>query len=284
MAGSVESVEERTADAFGYEWTRYNELAARYRQQFLDWIEPVTESFIEGRVVLEGGCGKGRHTALVAEFGAKDVVAVDLGHAVDAAFTNTKDLPNAHIVQADLKQPPLRRVFDYAFSVGLLHHLPEPETGFRALVSRVRPGGAVSAWVYGRENNGWIVHIVSPIRERVTSHMPHGVLDFLSAAITVPLFLATRLVYGPTGGRLLGVGLPYGPYLSYIAPFPYREQRSIVFDHLVAPVAYYIPREDFARWFERAGLEDYRIEHHNSNSWRGFAEVPVMRAATATSA
>lgn len=284
MAGGVPQLEERTAQAFGYEWTRYSELADRYRQQFLDWIRPVDASFFDGRTVLEGGCGKGRHTALVAEFGAKDVVAVDLGHAVDAAFDNTKHLPNAHIVQADLKRPPLRRVFDFAFSIGVLHHLPDPEEGFHALVSRVRPGGSVSAWVYGRENNGWIVHIVSPLREHVTSRLPHALLDVLSAAITVPLFLATRLVYGPARGRLAGMRLPYGEYLAYIAPFPYREQRSIVFDHLVAPVAYYIRHEEFAAWFERAGLESPRIEHHNGNSWRGHARIPVAPAVTAATA
>lgn len=281
FTADVPALEERTAEAFGYEWTRYNELAERYRKQFLDWVRPVTPEFFPGKAVLEGGCGKGRHTAVVAEFGARDVVAVDLGEAVDAAFANTRDLPNAHIVQADLKKPPVRPVFDHAFSIGVLHHLPVPEEGFRSLVSRLRPGGQVSAWVYGREGNGWIVHVVSPIREKVTSHMPHAALDAISAVLTVPLFLATRMLYGPTGGRLLGMRLPYGEYLSYIAPFPYREQRSIVFDHLVAPVAHYIPREEFAAWFERAGMEALRIEHHNANSWRGFATRPAVRAEPA---
>ena len=281
MAVDVEHVEQRTADAFGYEWTQYNELAERYQQQYLDWIRPVNAEFFRGKAVLEGGCGKGRHTALAAKFGAQDVVAIDLGVAVEAAFANTRDLPNAHIVQGDLKRPPVKRRFDYAFSVGVLHHLPQPEEGFRALVSRLVPGGSVSAWVYGREGNGWIVHIVSPIRERVTSRLPHGLVDVMSAVLTVPLFLATRLLYGPTRGRLLGMALPYGQYLSYIAPFPYREQRSIVFDHLVAPVAYYIPRDEFAAWFQRAGLGDVRIEQHNGNSWRGFAQVRSKAGASA---
>lgn len=281
FAADVDDIEEKTAQAFGYEWTRYSELADRYRQQFLDWIRPVDAEFFRGKSVLEGGCGKGRHTSLAASFGARDVVAVDLGEAVEAAFANTRDLPNAHIVQADLKRPPVKPVFDYAFSVGVLHHLPVPEDGFRALVSCLRPGGQVSAWVYGREGNGWIVHVVSPLRERVTTRLPHGVLDALSALITVPLFLATRLLYGPGGGRLLGFRLPYGEYLSYIAPFPYREQRSIVFDHLVAPVAWYIRREEFEAWFERAGMEAPRIEPHNANSWRGFAARPSERAAAA---
>ncbi len=278
FATHVAEAEQRTADAFGYEWTRYAELADRYRQQFLDWLAPVTPEFFRGKVVLEGGCGKGRHTALAAAFGAKDVVALDLSEAVESAFANTRHLDNVHIVQADLNFPPVRQQFDYAFSIGVLHHLPDPERGFRALVSRLRPGGAISAWVYGREGNGWIVHGVTPLREHITARLPHGVLDALSAAVTLPLWLGTKLVYGPTRGRLLGAALPYGAYLSYIATFPFREQRSIVFDHLVAPVAFYIRREEFEEWFARAGLQGVQIQHHNGNSWRGFGRVPPRAA------
>lgn len=270
----LREVEARTAQAFGYEWTRYSELAERYRQQFLDWIRPVTPEFFRNRLVLEGGCGKGRHTALAAEFGARGVVALDVSEAVDAAFANTRHLENAHIVQADINQPPVKRVFDYAFSVGVLHHLPDPQRGFRALVSRVRPGGSISAWVYGREGNGWIVHIVTPLRERLFSKLPHPLLDLLSAAFTVPLYVGTKLLYRPTAGTPLNRLLPYAPYLTYIAAFPYREQRSIVFDHLAAPIASYLRQGEFAAWFERAGLREVRIEHHNANSWRGFGSVP----------
>lgn len=272
--GGLDERERRTAAAFGWEWTHYDEIADRYRQQFIDWLRPVTPDFFEGKAVLEGGCGKGRHSALASEFGARDVVSIDLGDAVDAAYANTRHLPNVHVVQADLKRPPVRRVFDYAFSIGVLHHLPVPEEGFRALVSRLVPGGHVSAWVYGREGNGWIVHLVSPVREHVTSRLPHGALDRLAGIATAPVFAASRLLYGPTGGRIGPFSLPYGEYLSYIAPFPWREQRSIVFDHLVAPVAHYIRREDFRAWFDREGLEDVVIEPHNANSWRGFGRTP----------
>jgi SAM-dependent methyltransferase len=274
FAEDVTELEKETAAAFGYEWNKYNELADRYRQQFLDWLAPVDADFFRGKAVLEGGCGKGRHSALASEFGAKDVVSLDLGVAVDAAFANTRHLSNVHIVQADLNNPPVRPAFDYAFSVGVLHHIPEPERGFRALVSKVKPGGHMSAWVYGREGNGWIVHGVTPVREKITSRMSHDMLDVVSGLLTVPLFAATRLLYGPLKGK----GLPYGEYLAYIAPFPFREQRSIVFDHLVTPIAFYISREEFAGWFARAGMQDVTIQHHNGNSWRGFAQVP-MRAA-----
>jgi SAM-dependent methyltransferase/uncharacterized protein YbaR (Trm112 family) len=278
FAGTAGELERRTAQAFGYEWTRYAELAGRYRQQFLDWIQPVQPEFFRGRTILEGGCGKGRHTALAADFGARAVVALDLSEAVESAFANTRDRVNVHIVQADLNRPPTRRVFDYVFSIGVLHHLPEPERGFHALVSQLRPGGAISVWVYGREGNGWIVRVVTPLRERVTARMPHGLLDRFAALLTVPLYLTTKLVYGPARTTSIARVLPYAPYLGYIAAFPFREQRSIVFDHLVAPVAFYLRREELAAWFYRAGLADVCIEHHNANSWRGFGRVPASVA------
>jgi len=266
--------EHRTARAFGYEWKHYSELGDRYRQQFLDWIHPVQPEFFRGKTVLEGGCGKGRHTLLAAEFGAADVVAVDLSDAVDVAFQNTRGLESAHIVQGDIHRLPLRRVFDYGFSVGVLHHLPDPERGFASLLSKIRAGGHVSAWVYGREGNGWIVHFVSPLRS-ITSRLPPRWLDGISAVLTLPVFFATRLVYGPSGGRLFGHSLPYGEYLSYIAPFPFREQRSIVFDHLAAPISHYLRGDDFTGWFEARGLGEVTVDRHNANSWRGFARIPT---------
>jgi SAM-dependent methyltransferase/uncharacterized protein YbaR (Trm112 family) len=273
FVGAVGDVEARTAEAFGYEWTRYSELADRYRQQFIDWIRPVEPTYFRGRTILEGGCGKGRHTALAAEFGARAVVAMDLSDAVDSAFQNTRHLPAVHVVQADLNNPPVRPVFDHAFSIGVLHHLPDPERGFRALVSRLVPGGTISAWVYGREGNGWIVHLVSPVRERVTTRLPHAMLDALSALVTLPLFLATRLIYRPARSTPAARLLPYAPYLGYIADFPYREQRSIVFDHLVAPVAFYLTRDELKGWFDALDMRDVVIEHHNANSWRGFGRA-----------
>ena len=106
-------------------------------------------------------------------------------------------MENAHIVQADIYHLPLKPVFDYAFSVGVLHHLPRPREGFLSLASKVKTGGHISAWVYGAENNGWITRLVNPLRERVTSRINRRSLLHLSKLPTAALFAATKLVYGP---------------------------------------------------------------------------------------
>jgi SAM-dependent methyltransferase len=270
-----------TAGNFGAQWLVFDHLGPHHERQFLDWIAPVTPEFVRDQVVLEGGCGKGRHTRLIGQWGARDVIGIDLSMAVEAAFRNTRDLPNVHIIQADIYRLPLRRCFDYAFSVGVLHHLPDPRGGFASLVGRVKSGGAISAWVYGRENNGWIVRFVNPLRERITSKLPPRLLYFLSYLPAAILYAALRLIYAPADGTKLARHLFYADYLGYIARFPFREIHNIVHDHLTAPVAFYLRRKEFDQWFDDAWIERAEIHWHNRNSWRGFAHVRSSARAEA---
>jgi SAM-dependent methyltransferase len=76
-------------------------------------------------------------------------VGIDLSAAVDAARRNFRDDPNVLIVQGDLLKPPFKEgVFDGGFSIGVLHHTPAPETGFKALARSVREDGWVACCVY----------------------------------------------------------------------------------------------------------------------------------------
>jgi SAM-dependent methyltransferase len=277
---SLETVAEdkaATAANFGWQWQHFTQVDEKYEQQFLGWIAPVTPEFFRDKLVLEGGCGKGRHTQFAAQWGARDVIGVDLSGAVETAFAATRDLPNAHIVQADIYNLPLAPIFDYAFSVGVLHHLPDPRGGFKSLASKIKTGGHISAWVYGAENNEWITRWINPLRERFTSRMNPRLLLQLSKVPTSIVFAVTKLIYGPlnrsAGGAALARHLFYNDYLKVIAGFGWREQHTIVFDHLVAPTAFYISREEFAEWWPEIGARDVTITWHNSNSWRGFGRI-----------
>ena len=273
----VESDKRATAAGFGWQWQHFTQEDERYAEQFLGWIAPVTPEFFRDKLVLEGGCGKGRHTQLAARWGARDVIGIDLSAAVETAFAATRSLPNAHIVQADIYHLPLARKFDYAFSVGVLHHLPDPRGGFVSMASKVKPGGHVSAWVYGAENNEWITRWVNPVREKITSRIDQRALLQLSKLPAACMFLATKLVYGPLnrGASSLAQHLFYNDYLSAISGFGWREQHTIVFDHLMAPTAFYISRAEFETWWRDIGARDVAISWHNKNSWRGTGVVSV---------
>jgi SAM-dependent methyltransferase len=273
---NIESDKRATATGFGWQWQHFTQTDERYAEQFLGWIAPVTPDFFRDKVVLEGGCGKGRHTQLAAQWGAREVIGIDLSAAVETAFAATRSLPNAHIVQADIYRLPLARKFDYAFSVGVLHHLPDPHGGFVSLATKVKTEGHISAWIYGAENNEWITRWVNPVRERLTSRIDQRALLQLSKIPTACLYVATKLVYGPLNrnGSSLAQHLFYNDYLKAIAPFGWREQHTIVFDHLLAPTAFYISRAEFEEWWRDIGARDVTITWHNKNSWRGFGAIP----------
>jgi SAM-dependent methyltransferase len=274
---SVDKDKQETAENFGWQWTHFTQEDKLYSEQFLGWLQPVTADFFKDKVVLEGGCGKGRHTQLAAQWGARDVIGIDLSAAVESAYAATRQLPNAHIIQTDIYNLPLAQRFDYAFSVGVLHHLPDPKAGFESLASKVKPGGHLSAWVYGAENNEWITRWVNPVREKLTSKMNQRALLQLSKIPAASVYLATKLIYGPlnrsTNGKAIARRLFYNDYLKAIAPFGWREQHTIVFDHLVAPTAFYLSRDEFENWWRGIGAEDVVITWHNKNSWCGFGRL-----------
>ena len=273
----IEQDKAATASSFGWQWQHFTQEDERYAEQMLGWLAPVKEDFFEDKVVLEGGCGKGRHTVLAARWGARDVVGVDLSDAVESAFAATRGSENMHIVQADLYRLPVAQVFDYAFTVGVIHHLPDPYLGFKSLASKIKPGGYLSVWVYGAENNGWITNFVSPLRERFTSGMNRRALLHLSKLPTAAVYAMTKLIFRPLQGSQRGSELArrlfYGDYLSSISSFGWREQHTIVFDHLVAPTAHYVSREEFESWWEGIGAREVVIGWHNRNSWRGFGRI-----------
>lgn len=277
--GRLAAGQDRTAAAFGWEWRQFTELHPEYEEQFLDWIRPLQPEAFRGKRVLDAGCGIGRHAYYAAGWGANEVVALDLSDAVETANRNLRDLPNAHVVQGDLLRPPLLPAgetsggFDIVYSIGVLHHLPDPAAGIRALAPLLKPGGLLVVWVYGHEGNKLVRTTVEPLR-RLTSRLPPSVLHVLAWPLAVTLHALVKLVYGPTGGRLAGRPLPLGEYLASLAAFGFRQNFSIVFDQLVAPTTTYVRREELLDWLQSAELVDVEVTQRNGNSWRGRGRRP----------
>src|SRR5690349_2857628 len=99
LPDSLSKDKQETAEGFGYSWKAFSHIDPIYEQQFLDWIGPVDRDFFKDKIILDGGCGKGRHSWCSARFGAKEVIGIDLSEAVEVAFYNTKQFPNVHIIQ-----------------------------------------------------------------------------------------------------------------------------------------------------------------------------------------
>jgi SAM-dependent methyltransferase len=211
---------------------------------------------------------------LASAFGAKEVIGLDLGPAVDAAAQNTADLDNVHVVQGDLTRPPFRaESVDLIYSIGVLHHLPDPHAGFRALLPLVRPGGAIFVWVYGFEGNRFVRSVVEPLR-RVSTRLPPPLLRVLALPLGLGFHALAHNVYRPTRLKWLSRRLPLAAYMESVSHFTFRQNYAIVFDQLVAPKSHYISRDELEHWAAAAGLEDVSITSRNDNSWRLFARLP----------
>ena len=271
----VESDKRATAAGFGWQWQHFTQEDERYAEQFLGWIAPVTPEFFHDKVVLEGGCGKGRHTQLAARWGARDVIGIDLSVAVETAFAATRALPNAHIIQADIYHLPLARTFDYAFSVGVLHHLPDPRGGFLALASKVKPGGHISAWIYGAENNEWITRFVNPVREKITSRIDQrALLQVSKVARGVCVSRDEARVWTTEPARLVARETSFLQRLSEcdlelrLARAAHNRLRSSRSAdgvlHLARRLRSVVARHRRTRCHDR---------WHNKNSWRGLGKI-----------
>lgn len=277
LPAAVDQQNWETATRFGEEWTQFDMITDEYEKQFLSWIEPVKADHFVGKTVLDLGCGKGRHILQSKKFGAKEVIGVDLSHAVDAAFANVGKMDGVHIIQGDIFHLPLKpKSFDYGYSIGVLHHTPNPRQAFQHLAEMIKPGGSVSAWVYGREGNGWIIYVLNPFR-RLTSKLPLVITKAIAFVFAIIMQAALIVLYRPAN-RLpwLKRILPYSSYLCSISCYSFRENFSIVFDHLLPEIAFYIREEEFRSWFADAKLSDPVITRRYNNSWRGFAKKPSV--------
>ena len=90
LPANLTSVKLETASRFAEEWTRWSDLRDYYEQEFFDWVAPLAAGDFADQLVFEGGCGKGRHTAIVASHGAKAIVSLDLGESAFVAFAHTR--------------------------------------------------------------------------------------------------------------------------------------------------------------------------------------------------
>ena len=228
--GKVDEEQAATASNFGWQWQHFTQQDDRYGEQMLGWLQPVKPEFFKDKLVLEGGCGKGRHTLLAASWGSRDVIGVDISDAVESAFAATRNTPNIHIVQADLCHLPLKQVFDYAFSIGVIHHLGQPQVGFRALASRIKRGGLSRRGCMAQKttaDHSLCKSITDPFHFHHESGHPAASLKLPAALV----YAATKLVYGPLNksrsGAAVANQLSYNDYLNSISKFGWREQHTM---------------------------------------------------------
>ena len=107
----------------------------------------------EATEILIAGCGTGQHSIETARrFKEARVLAIDLSKAsLCYAKRKTQELglKNIEYAQADILQlGGIGRTFDVIEASGVLHHLSAPMTGWRVLLTMLRPGGVMRLGFY----------------------------------------------------------------------------------------------------------------------------------------
>lgn len=166
------------AESFGEQWTTFarTQLDSASgldisEQRFRD-VTGWSPQMLSGATVLDAGCGAGRFAEVAAKWGAR-VTGADLSSAVYSARKNVALTDDIRFVQADCFSLPFApRSFDFAYSIGVAQHTPDPLGFVRAVASMVRPGGAAAFWVYERSIRSWLHP--KPWLRLVTKHLSFG--------------------------------------------------------------------------------------------------------------
>jgi SAM-dependent methyltransferase len=104
------------------------------------------------------------------------VIGVDLSAAVAKAAQLCSGLPNVAILQADLLALPVAdSAFDVVYSIGVLHHTPNPRRAFGEIARKVKPGGRLAVWLYRR--NLIVQEWLNSSLRAVTTRLPSRVLE-----------------------------------------------------------------------------------------------------------
>lgn len=256
--------------AFAYEWNEFTELSPEFcEDEYVRTLHPLTPDIVKGKTVMEAGTGVGFFQDRMLAHGAARLFGMNLGLDVETARRRTRAHPDTTIVQGDIFHPPFRPALDFVISHGVIHHLPDPEGGFRSLLGVVKGGGEIFIWVYGKDP---AVPAIEAIRS-VLHRLPKPVANAVSLPCALPL-LFFKWAYLGLKGLGLDAQAEKVPYKQY-AVRNFREMHCTIMDKLFVPVVNYYDKADLEPWFERASLKEHLITCRDGNSWSCYGVKPV---------
>jgi SAM-dependent methyltransferase/uncharacterized protein YbaR (Trm112 family) len=257
-----------TMDRFGFEWTQFSEYSC---DNFREFIKPLSNGYFGGKLGLDVGCGAGRH---VRQAGNKkaEMIGIDLSQAVEAAHQKNLDNDRVHIVQADVYNLPFKsEIFDFIYSLGVLHHLPDPENGYLSLLPYLKRGGAIFIWLYAHAMRKVALESLRFIAQRLSNKNLRRMAYFcnlIDYGIFVNLY---RLVKDfPAAGIL---ARHYAPLrVKEYATYGYNVGYTDWFDRLSAPITNYYKEPEMRSWLMHSKLSKTDLRLVGDSWWWLYGE------------
>src|SRR5450631_1222825 len=155
MTPLPENTDQATVEGFGREWTTFtqsaSELAAEDRRAMFESYFSIFpwDALPPNSIGADIGCGSGRWAYLVAprvgHLHAADVAA----DALEVARRNLAGLNNVSFHQASVSALPFADgSLDFAYSLGVLHHVPDTASALRDIAAKLKPGAPFLVYLY----------------------------------------------------------------------------------------------------------------------------------------
>lgn len=260
-------------ERFGDSWDKFHEILPVHEEQFRRWTPGMDPANWQGKRFLDVGCGIGRNSYWPHTYGAASSLSIDIDdRTLAAAKRNLADFEAAEVAYRSAYEIGETDEFDIAFSIGVIHHLDDPDRALANMYAALKPGGTMLVWLYGFENNEWIVRFFNPLRRLLFSKLPLPVVFALSAPLTALLWLLLKAGFGRT------------EYMRMIRGFSFRHLRAIVYDHMIPRIAIYYRKDEAIELLRKAGLVDVKATWVNEMSWTVTGRKPAAPAGSGDAA
>ena len=268
---------QRTIEEFGEQWGRFRDTSGHFGsvavlEDICGPLLPLSE--LEGRRVVEIGSGNGRIVNMLLDAGAVHVTAVEPSSGIEILKENTRERADRidYLQVAGENLPAVEA--EIAVSIGVLHHIEDPQPTVRRVLEALGPGGRFVVWVYGREGNGSYIFFAESLR-RLTRVMPDfilaGLAHVLNALMEVYVFLCRYLP------------LPLARYMrAVMSKFDRRKRFFLIFDQLNCGYAKYYTRQEVQELLSEAGFRNVRLYHRHGMSWTAIGEVAATQGTAQT--
>lgn len=202
-----DNIDLQTVQGFGDEWDAFDQSGLtgdEYRHWFDAYFSIFPfESLPVGACGFDLGCGSGRWAAGIAPR-VGELHCIDPAEkALAVARRRLQGMTNVVFHQAHANALPLPDSSqDFGYSLGVLHHIPDPEAGLRSAVACLKPGAPFLVYLYYRFDHrpAWfralwrlsdhlrrrISRLPFPVRRRVT--------DVIAITVYWPLSRLARLI------------------------------------------------------------------------------------------